>query len=401
MIVVGESRPWVDGHFDGPPRVFRWTLLDGAVDLGLNPGFGLLVSRDGSTMISLNRAHRWTEATSWVPLPPDSIFSPSTVSSDGSVVAGQRVLPTALAAATWAEATGLNNLGSFPSGNSRWGKALHTSVDGKVVVGGAIDAASDRILAFRWTTDTGMSPVLDAAFARESFATTVSADGSVIVGFAGNSATASQGESVFRWTPTNGGEVLPNPPGVNRATFNLFRPFLPGASSTDGGVLLSEDGSTLIAGFTLAAGGGDSFRWTTSTGWDRLHFEATALSADGSTIVGVNGNEAAIWTAQGGLRRLEDVLRLDYGLGSSLAGWQALTDVWCLSSDGRVMSGTGRNAAGEPEMWIAILGAPVPEPSAMRLAFAAIALLISRLPRSRNRCLNSSLRFSHPRRKGQ
>jgi probable HAF family extracellular repeat protein len=100
------------------------------------------------------------------------------------------------------------------------------------------------------------------------------------------------------------------------------------------------------------------------------------ISADGSVVVGWSdtdlGDEAFIWTAADGMRKLQDVLIDDYGLADSLTGWK-LSYAYAVSSDGRVFVGSGINPAGKFEAWIA----KVPEPSSTLLFGMGSAWLLA------------------------
>lgn len=97
---------------------------------------------------------------------------------------------------------------------------------------------------------------------------------------------------------------------------------------------------------------------------------ATATSADGSVVVGTMTtvlSRAVTWVS-GERRLLEDVLS---ERGINLAGW-ALTDASGVSDDGLTMVGTGLNADGKYEAWLAYL----PEPQASALCGAALVSLV-------------------------
>lgn len=83
---------------------------------------------------------------------------------------------------------------------------------------------------------------------------------------------------------------------------------------------------------------------------------ALAVSPDGSTVVGqgasARGNEAAIWDAEHGMRSVQDVLELSYGL--DLNGW-TLQYATGISDDCRSLVGVGTNPAGDAEAWLAVL----------------------------------------------
>ena len=64
--------------------------------------------------------------------------------------------------------------------------------------------------------------------------------------------------------------------------------------------------------------------------------------------------EAFIWDATNGMRSLQDVLTNDFGLGSTLAGW-TLTQATAISADGLTIVGLGFNPDGRNEAWIATI----------------------------------------------
>jgi probable HAF family extracellular repeat protein len=86
----------------------------------------------------------------------------------------------------------MQNLGTLGGDSSL---ALAVSADGSVVVGWATNAAGQK-RAFRWTAARGMQD-LGTLGGSESEAHGVSADGSVVVGWACNAAGQPR---AFRWT---------------------------------------------------------------------------------------------------------------------------------------------------------------------------------------------------------
>jgi probable HAF family extracellular repeat protein len=162
----------------------------------------------------------------------------------------------------------------------------------------------------------------------ESLANAVSADGSVVVGWARNAAGKHR---AFRWTAARGMQDLGT---------------LGGSVSVATGV--SADGSVVVGEAENAAGQRRAFRWTAARGMRNLGTlggnwsAATDVSADGSVVVGYNaaGRPRAFrWTAAGGM---ED-LNITYA--HLLTDGSELLEANAISSDGRYIVGRGYNAA--------------------------------------------------------
>lgn len=111
------------------------------------------------------------------------------VSADGSVVVGLSNSANGDQAFRWTQSGGMVGLGDLPGGGfSSYAKGV--SADGAVVVGDSWDASGRE--AFRWTQSGGMQSVADWLAAAGvavpvgwslDYATGISADGSVIVGY--------------------------------------------------------------------------------------------------------------------------------------------------------------------------------------------------------------------------
>jgi len=129
--------------------------------------------------------------------------------------------------------------------------ATAVSADGNVVVGWSLDANGNR-RAFRWTSQTGMQD-LGTLGGRWSEAKAVSADGSVVVGW---SEDANGNQHAFRWTPQSGMQDL------NEAFAELL---------TDGSVLyeandVTPDGRYIVGyGYNATTGRSEAFLLDTGT----------------------------------------------------------------------------------------------------------------------------------------
>ena len=71
------------------------------------------------------------------------------------------------------------------------------------------------------------------------------------------------------------------------------------------------------------------------------------------------------------MRSLQSVLTTDFGLGTSLTGWQ-LIEARGISTDGLTIAGIGTNPSGATEAWVAQLQ-PIPEPSTLLLLGSGVA----------------------------
>jgi probable HAF family extracellular repeat protein len=179
----------------------------------------------------------------------------------------------------------------------------------------------------------------------------MSQDGSVVVG----SSHSTSGYQAFRWADATGMVALSTPP--TKKSYNFA-------------TAISKDGSVIIGIL-----GAQAVRWTAPGEMVRLgrprgycSFSPRAVSGDGSVIVGaavlpdpwwgfLSPKALAprtlpfIWDNVNGMRNLESVLAKNYHL--DLSGWK-LTEVIGISADGKTTDGNGSHN-GQSEGWVANL----------------------------------------------
>lgn len=303
------------------------------------------VSADGSVVTGNNgsRAFRWTAETGMLPLlnPGGTavLGTPRGISADGSVVVGTTSTALGQRAFRWTEADGMTILPARPTDRDTF--ATSVSDDGLVTVGYSNSAPVRS--ALRWVgngqpQDLGGFTTTNI----DSYADGVSADGSVVVG---TSRRATGGLRPFRWTADGGMVHIGSTSTADQPAYDV-----------------TPDGSVVV---------GVNFRWLDAGGYRQVPYGyAFGVSADGGTVVG-GLQQAFIWTAHNETSRLlKDVLEQDYGL--DLTGW-TLGTAEDISNDGMTIVGFGTNPQGQSEAWIAV----IPEPVGL-CSFASAALLLRR-----------------------
>jgi len=152
------------------------------------------------------------------------------------------------------------------------------SADGSVVVGYNGIGNTTWVEAFRWSAETGIRAIGGGPFGSRRWATGVSVDGSVVVGY-GDSAA---GVTVFRWTPEAGMVDLGRGWGLavsGNGNIIVGRRTPPGAARDEAIIWTPSAGITPLGGFLTSHYGLDLSGWYLES--------ATAVSADGRTIVGI------------------------------------------------------------------------------------------------------------------
>jgi probable HAF family extracellular repeat protein len=139
--------------------------------------------------------------------------------------------------------------------------------------------------------------------------------------------------------------------------------FLPGRGSDSLATAISADGS-FIVGVSKSREESEAFRWHGGSmlalgdlPGGAFFSMARGVSADGTVIVGksasADGDEAFIWHASTGMGSLHGWLERNCGL--DLGRWR-LIDARAISHDARAIVGFGINHEGAREGWIALTG---------------------------------------------
>jgi probable HAF family extracellular repeat protein len=310
-------------------QAFRWTATEGIQHLGSGIAYG--VSADGSVIVGEsqgNEAFRWTIDGGMVGLgflPYDNCSSASGVSNDGSIVVG------------WSQCTY-----AYQPNNKE---------------------------VFLWTAETGLVGLGGLPGHSSSMAYAVSSDGSVVVGTADSSDCSgwcmiTPGCEAFLWTAADGFVPLGDLIGCVGI----------GGNCLSGALDVSDDGS-VIAGFSVDVPLSNIEKaaiWTANEGmvglgslhgWSLEFSYCTAISGDGSVAVGYSydyDTEAFLWTANGGMVSIKEMLENQYGL--NLSGW-ALNHATGISADGLTIVGYDTNPDGLTKGWVVT----IPEPSTLLL----------------------------------
>ena len=239
----------------------------------------------------------------------------------------------------------------------QWGDASYAnavSADGTIVVGEVDGGAGEVSNAFKWTSATGMIALANSPGAGDTFATAISAGG--IVG------TGLQSPVAILWTTSleydlnnqdangsraygisNNGTVVGVAINADNAPYRAVRwadsSSTPTTLDTSGiypysnATAISSDGTTIVGGTSSGA-----FKWTLSSGMVLLSggasTTANATSSNGAVIVGslnpISGS-AVLWSGS-------TPTPLGAGVGEAFA----------VSSDGSVIVGT---ASGDAFIW--------------------------------------------------
>jgi len=303
---------------------------------------GAVVVGHGSTASGMV-AFRWTEGGGLTALPMLSGGTGSVAyaaSANGSVIVGGTFSATGQQASAWAT-NGVAGLGDLPGGSVE-STARGVSADGQVVVGHATSASGRE--AFRWTGDvmTGLGDLPGGAYQSEAYA--VTPDGSRVTGYG-----TPGGQSIFVWTSLDG---LQDYYSGARA-YDL---------SDSGAVLVGHINSTFVIPNIITINYRRAARWNNgvvsvigpelSSGGEGYDSVFNGVTADAALAVGssrLGGVYQAIsHDSFNGVRNLRQVL-VDGGI--DMTGW-TLTAATAISADGSVVVGYGTNPDGKQEAWV-------------------------------------------------
>ncbi len=326
-------------------------------------------------------AFLWTEDTGMVGLgnlPEVVVSNGLAVSNDGSKVIGTYFDPTTTIqpqrAFQWTSGSGVVDFDPFPVGAVDR-DATGLSADGSAIIGSYRSAPFAPKIVYLWNGSelTEIAP--------SGFAGGISADGTVVVGnvFLNPNGPPPFIEEALLWSDADGTTGLGYLPGGSQFSGAY-------GVSANGQVVvgISENASSDIEAFRWTEAGGMVGLGDLPGGI--FSSFASDTTADGSIVVGTSNvasgapptlpdDDPFIWDEFHGMRNLVDVFINDYGLGSELVGWN-LSEATAISDDGTVIIGIGTNPAGNFEAWRVVL---VPEPSTVLLsAFACVGLLAFR-----------------------
>ena len=285
--------------------------------------------------------------------------------------------------------------------------AFGTNSDGSVVVGQSTNSSND-LEAYRWTQASGMSGlgfINGGGAAPSSSANAVTPDGSVVVGDSTFATSIGPQTEAFRWTQATGMVGLGFISGAPNKVFSLGgnSPWSwASAVSSNGAVVVGYGSFSGSASLSQT----EAFRWTQATGVVGLGFiggggsnpssYATGVDEDGSIIVGqssnaTNANEAFRWTAATGMQSLAGLLT---AAGVNLGNWQ-LTIANGISPNGQFIVGQGVDPAGHAEAFVvryldsttAALNPPSPPPIAGITTAGSVQASVDQLSRARVRLL--------------
>jgi probable HAF family extracellular repeat protein len=205
----------------GNRQGFRWDNRQGVVGLGFMAGgtasMATTVSANGAVIVGTGDASdvdpptpsagfRWTADAGMQrldSLPGSYLCTAAGVSGDGAAIAGT-CLQANNTAYRWTAGTGAVALSRFGGGSSQQSTATAIALDSTVIVGAGHPVLTGAVM---WTADGSPTVLGKLSGDAEATATAVSRDGSVVVG---SSTDFARNVRAFRWTPQTGMADLGN-----------------------------------------------------------------------------------------------------------------------------------------------------------------------------------------------
>lgn len=317
------------------------------------------ISGDGSTVVGRSNglAFRWTANTG---IADFGMFSnASAVSEDGSFIVATSSDPnTPGEIFRWSASSTDSVFTSEDALSFGVPFASSISADGSVIVGVGDEAQQKN--PWVWTANTGTIG-LPLAVAFRGAATSISADGRVV---AGSVSLVFSSSDIVIWIDSDGDGVFSN---------EIFLDPNASSQTSDGNATaISADGTTVV-GSARSDTVFEPFRWTAQTGIVSLAVPAVVstqsaidVSGDGSIILG----NFFIWDELHGGRLLENYLVDELGLGDAIEGWASIRAAG-ISDDGLTIFGNGINPQGLSEAWVVT----VPEPATLSVLMVGILSL--------------------------
>ena len=227
--------------------------------------------------------------------------------------------------------------------------ALSMSADTSVVAGYASNDLGIR-QAIRWTQATGMTGLGFLPGFNWTQASAISADGTTIVGLAADTSSSNFYSQPMYWTAATGMVGLGFLPGGDNRTY--------GGSAASA---VSANGSVIVGSAVADSSGNQhAFRWTQATGMQDLGTlsggvwsYAVSVSADGTIVAGGSDGTgggglglAFRWTQATGMQALSDLLAAK---GISPGPGLVLGAAAYMSNDGKITVG---NLTGQNNTWL-------------------------------------------------
>lgn len=315
------------------------------------PWFNYALSRNGKVMAAnlAGEIYRWTPKTGFVDLGPSDPFNTSIgISADGTAIITSILGPDGNTnPGIWKQATGWVSLGHPKQAcvmDGNWGSGWSLNADGSMAVGLAWYCPGAQ--AFRWSAWDGVVGLGHPPGA-SSRASAISADSSTIVGFYENPTTGER--RAVRWLP-----------GKKKELFTGNR--TPGEATA-----VSSDGSKIVGQAVDASGYPRAFYYTdaaglvslgTVSGNDTDQSVANAVSDQGM-VIGWSGDPFGggivpfIWNAQNPgspMASLQDTLA---AAGIKIPKNVYLTTALTISADGSTIVGTWMDINYNQGSWMA------------------------------------------------